>query len=253
MFLETSFFSKELKTSTQVNIIIPDSVVESDEPLKTLWLLHGLKGDHASWMRYTSIERYANRYNLAVIMPNVARSWYTNTAYNMNYYNFVAKELPTFCRKIFSCISDKREDNIIAGLSMGGYGAIKIALTCPEQYGHCLSLSGALDITRKGRPCNINEWRSIFGFDMESPLELENSEHDVYALAKKNKEAGIPFPKLYLWCGLEDTLLNASNEFDNCLTELGVEHKYETSEGTHNWRWWDLHITDGLDYILDVE
>lgn len=248
MFLEMNFRSAELNRQTQVYVLMPNG---NDAPCKTLWLLHGLSDNHTSWMRYTSIEQYAKKYNLAVIMPNVDRSWYTDTTYDANYFSFITKELPEVCFRTFRRMSRSREDNIVAGLSMGGYGAMKSALTFPEQYGACISLSGSLDITRKGRPCNINEWKSIFGFDMESPLELEGSEHDLYTLAAKNKAEGKAFPKLYMWCGLDDVLLEINRNYDQHLTELGVAHRYEESEGDHSWKWWDLHIQDGLKWVLE--
>ena len=148
-------------------------------------------------------------------------------------------------------MSQKREDNIVAGLSMGGYGAIKAAFSYPEKYGSCISLSGSLDITRKGRPCNLNEWQSIFGFDIESPLELEGSKHDLYALAAKVKTETKELPKLYMWCGTEDHLIDINRSFDQHLTELCIAHKFEMSEGDHSWKWWDLHIQNALDWILN--
>ena len=250
MLLELNFRSKELKRNVGVNVLIPGTGCEADEPYKVLWLLHGLSGDHTSWMRNTCIERYAKELRLAVVMPGVDRSWYTNTAYGANYFDFVAKELPALCHGVFKGWSEKREDNLVAGLSMGGYGALKLALTYPEQYGACISLSGSLDVTRKGRPCDLNEWRSIFGYDIESPDELKGSKHDLFALAEKNKAEGKPFPQTYLWCGQQDSLIGINRDFDALLSALGVAHCFEESEGDHSWRWWDLHIQDGLKHIL---
>jgi putative tributyrin esterase len=251
MFLQMNFYSKELGKATGVNVIIPDKCRNSTEPYKTLWLLHGLTDDHTAWMRFSSIERYANEWGIAVVMPGVDRSWYTNTAYGVNYFNFVAKELPEVCRGLFIGMSAKREDNIVAGLSMGGYGALKLALSCPEQYGACISLSGSLDVTRKGRTYNLEEWKSIFGYQIESALDLAGGEHDLFFLSTKNKEEGKPFPKLYLWCGLEDTLIDINRLFDKHLENLCVEHVYKESEGNHYWKWWDLHIQDGVKYVLN--
>jgi putative tributyrin esterase len=138
----------------------------------------------------SSIERYAQENNLAVIMPSVDRSWYTNTAYGANYFDFITEELPELCHKAFGGLSEKREDNIIAGLSMGGYGAVKTALTYPEKYGACIALSGAFDITRTNRSYDLALWRGNFGFELESALDLKGSEHDVFALARKNKSDG---------------------------------------------------------------
>lgn len=251
MFFEMNFQSKELGKSTQVNLIIPHASSDSVAPVKTLWLLHGRSHDHTAWLRNTAIERYAAKYRLAVVMPNVDRSWYTNTAYGSNYFNYITKELPFVCRNTFKCMSDQREYNLIAGLSMGGYGALKAALTFPENYSNCISLSGAVDVTRKGRPVDLEEWRSIFGFDLKSPLELEGSEHDLFALATKAKNEGKIFPKFHLWCGLDDPLLPSNRLLDAHFTDLGIEHFFAESEGDHSWRWWDLHIKNTLERILE--
>ena len=249
MFLEMNFMSSALKRLTQVNVLIPDAKEDDKCPYKTMWLFHGLNGNHTSWMRNSSIERYAKKHRLAVIMPNADRSWYTDTAYDANYFSFVTKELPELCFGTFRQLSRAREDNIVAGNSMGGYGAMKAAFTLPEQYGTCISLSGSLDITRKGRSCNLNEWKSIFGFDLQNPLELEGSEHDLFALVAKAKHEGARLPKLYMWCGTEDNLIEINRSFDRHLTELGIDHTFESSEGDHSWKWWDHHIQEALEWI----
>ena len=249
MLLEWKFQSKELKKETQVNVLLPD-VTDAEKPLKVLWLLHGLSGDHTSWMRYSAIERYVRKRNVAVVMPNVDRSWYTNTAYGANYFDFVAKELPALFYQTFKGVSEKREDQIVAGLSMGGYGAMKLALSYPEQYGSCISLSGSFDITRKKRPYDLAEWQGIFGYDLESALALEGSEHDLFALAEKQKR-GARVPNIYMWCGTEDSLIEVNHFFDRRLTELGIAHEFHFSEGDHSWKWWDLHIQNALEWALD--
>jgi S-formylglutathione hydrolase FrmB len=201
-------------------------------------------------MRRSSIERYAAANNLAVVMPNVDRSWYTDTASGANYFAFVTKELPELCYNTFKSFSKKREDHFIGGLSMGGYGALKAALTYPEQYCACISLSGALDIPHYGDQYRKNEMQSIFGFEMESCLELVGGKEDVFALAKENQKKGLPFPKIFMWCGLEDSLLPANRAFDRHLSALGVAHHHEESEGNHSWKWWDMHIQSALAYLL---
>ncbi len=244
MFFEMNFRPRSLKCNTQVNVIIPDRW--EGDCFKTLWLLHGLSDDHTTWVRNTSIERYAASYGLAVIMPEVQRSWYADTQYEMAYFSYVADELFDFCNAHFKGMSEHREDNIIAGLSMGGYGALKAALTRPERYGYCASLSGALDICRRGTPCSIDEWRALFGYDIQTPLELDGGENDIFALAKNNKEKRFTFPDIFMWCGTEDALLENNDRFHKLLCDLDVGHTYETSEGDHSWKWWDLHIQTAL-------
>ena len=253
--LEFQFHSKALKRVTTVNVILPevhktaDGIGNPGGTYKTLYLLHGLSGDHTNWMRKTSIERYANEYGIAVVMPNAGRSWYTDTACGENYLTFVAEELPQVCRSYFAGMSDKREDNCVAGLSMGGYGALKIALTYPDRFCGCVTLSGALDITRENRPRDLVEWRALFGYDLQDFAELNGTKHDVYGLVDKNHKEGIPFPKLFIWCGTEDGLIHNNRRLRDQLVALGIDHCYKESEGNHSWKWWDLHIQDGLQFL----
>lgn len=248
MLLEMNFLSNELSKMTNVSMVIPEN---APKPYKTMWLFHGLSGDNKEWIRYTSIERFANEYQIAVIMPNVDRSWYVNTAYGANYFNYVTKELPRVCRNFFPYLNERREDNIIAGNSMGGYGALKAALCCPDAYGSCISLSGALDVIVNGiTTSDFNEWKGIFGFELKNLEELVGSEHDVFFLATRHKREGKEFPKLYMWCGVDDIFIEANRNFDRHLSELGVKHFAEFSEGDHSWKWWDIHIQKALKNIL---
>lgn len=257
-FLQVTYYSQALRMNVPVNVILPEPPKEAPETsdskeisYRTLYLFHGNGGNHSVWMRRTAIERYAAEYGIAVVMPEVGRNWYTDTCYGANYFTFVTEELPSVCCHYFRGINHKRENNLVAGFSMGGYGALKAALTYPEKYCACASLSGALDITRKRPEIDMREWRGIFDFNMKDSKELEGSIHDIYMLARRNKEHGQVFPKLYLWCGTEDDLIGNNREFHGLLEKLQVEHCYEESEGDHSWKWWDMHIQDALHCLLD--
>ena len=255
-YLEMNVRSHALNMNVLVCVILPE--VPSAGPVggapegtyKTLYLLHGLAGNHMDWMRRTAIERYANEHRIAVVIPEVARTWYTDTAYDAKYFTYITEELPTICRSYFKGMSDRREDNYIAGNSMGGYGALKAVLTYPERYCGCAALSGALDITRKNRNYNLNEWKSIFGFELESALELEGTKHDIFHLLRQAVAEGKQLPQLFMWCGTEDSLITVNRDYHQLLTELGVAHHYEESAGAHNWRCWDEHIEDALNYLF---
>lgn len=256
-FLQLNYHSDALGMGVSVNVILPESAKTAigmqsgrEETYKTLFLLHGLSDDHTIWMRRTAIERYAAKYKIAVVMPGVGRSWYTDTASGAKYLTFVADELPHVCRGFFKGMSDRREDNVIAGLSMGGYGAVKAALTYPEHFGGAASLSGTLDIADVSRNRPMDEWRGIFGFDMQSVGELKDTCHDLFWLARECHAAGKPFPRMYLWCGTEDGREDYTTRYDALLNELGKEHYYALSEGDHSWTWWDLHIQGVLEYFF---
>lgn len=256
-FCELRFHSDALGRAVSVNVILPEEAktligmrTGAAASYKTLYLLHGLSDDHTIWERRTSIERYATERGIAVVMPNGGRSWYTDMANGARYFTFITEELPRACRGFFRGMSDRREDNFIGGLSMGGYGAVKAALTCPEKYAGCICLSGALDVPTFGQRFDLGEWRGIFGYDLTGFEQLRGTRHDVFALAEGNKREGKPFPRLYMWCGYDDQLIECNRQFHALLDTLGVEHAYEEGEGNHSWHWWDLHIQDGMNYIL---
>ena len=257
-FFEMHCFSHALNIEVAVNVIIPDSpkaekkVGPISDTYKTLYLLHGLSDDHTIWMRRTAIERYAIEHGIAVVMPAGNRSWYSDTAYGAKYFTFVAEELPEICRSYFNGMSDKREDNFVAGLSMGGYGAFKIGMTYPERYFGCAALSGAFDVLYLGK-FRFDEWRGNWGFDLNEPEDLMGSPSDLFSLTEKTVKSGAVLPKLYFWCGTEDFLVNTNRAYRDLLDSLSVEYTYKESEGNHTWKWWDLHIQDALNCLLKEE
>jgi S-formylglutathione hydrolase FrmB len=216
---------------------------------KTLYLLHGLSDDHTIWQRRTSIERYAAKHDLAVVMPNAHRSWYTDMAHGGRFFTFISEELPRVCQSFFRCMSPRREDNYIAGLSMGGYGAMKIAYSAPERFAGVAAFSGAFDVYTLAKNAQLDNrgyWEDIFG-DIES---IPGSKHDVYALVKKAAADPAACPKTYVWCGTEDWLIGANREMRDLLDGTAIEHLYAESAGVHAWEYWDEQIQRAMDYFF---
>ena len=151
--IKCDFYSDALGLSTSMHVILPQQThtqigmenVTGTGLHPTLYLLHGMSDDDSIWLRRTSIERYVASLGIAVVMPQVHRSFYTDMAEGGQYWTFISEELPKLARSFFP-LSPKREDNFVAGLSMGGYGAFKLALRKPDQYAAAASLSGALDM-----------------------------------------------------------------------------------------------------------
>jgi len=256
-FLEITFRSHALNMNADACLILPETAKSTSSggapegAFKTLFLLHGLNGNHRDWRRRTSVERYANRYGIAVVMPAGGRTWYTDTAYDAKYFTYITKELPQVCRSYFCGIQLRRESTFIAGNSMGGYGALKAALTYPENYGGCAALSGALDITRKNRPYKLEEWRSIFGFDLESADALEGTKEDLFFLANKAAKGGADLPELFLTCGTEDSLIGINRDFHARLKALEISHGYEERPGAHNWDFWDEALPRAFAFLFE--
>jgi S-formylglutathione hydrolase FrmB len=236
-FLQTAIFSQVLGIQTAFNVIIPE--VKGQEKPRVLYLLHGLSDDHTIWSRRTSVERYASAYNLAVIMPTTQRGFYTNMKIGYNYWTFISEELPEIVKNLFN-VSDKREDTFAAGLSMGGYGAMKLGLGCPDKFAGVASMSGALDMrTRKDLG---PEYHATFGTDFDD-------NNDLFYLADKVAESGKERPRLYICCGTEDFLYNDNQLFLNKVRKLNYDVTYKEGPGNHNWEYWDTMIQDILKWI----
>jgi putative tributyrin esterase len=161
--LRCDFFSEVLRLSISMTVILPQQTSSQigmagsarGGAHPTLYLLHGLSDDDTIWLRRTSIERYVAPLGLAVVMPQVHRSFYTDEAHGNRYWTFLSAELPALAGEFFR-LSQRREDTFVAGLSMGGYGAFKWALRQPDRFAAAASLSGALDMARRGEPGRRN-------------------------------------------------------------------------------------------------
>ena len=249
------FFSDVLGLSCTMDVVLPQKTAgqigmegrADRERFPVLYLLHGLSDDHSIWQRRTSIERYVADLGLAVVMPAVERSFYTDMARGLRWWTFVADELPAICRGFFP-LSDRREDTFVAGLSMGGYGAFKLALRHPESYAAAASLSGALDMAALANaPDNERrpELENVFG-----PLAaLPGSGHDLLHLAEQVAAADGPKPLLYQWCGLDDFLHPANLTFRDKAEALGLPLTYTEGPGDHQWQHWDEHIQHVLAWL----
>jgi len=214
----------------------------------TLYLLHGLSDDDTIWLRRTSIERYVAPLGLAVVMPQVHRSYYSDMVNGNRYWTFLSEELPKIARSFFP-LSDKCEDNFVAGLSMGGYGAMKWALSKPQQFAAVASMSGALDVvTRVSRRVEKYEhgdlWSQVFG-----DRGVKGTPSDLFWLLNELTNSESKIPKMYQCCGTEDHLYQENLKFRAACEELGVDLTYEEGPGGHDWAFWDKKIQDVLAWL----
>jgi putative tributyrin esterase len=253
---EVNFFSETLGMLSSMYVLLPGRTLtemksKRSPKYRTLYLLHGHSDDHTAWQRFTSIERYAEGLNLVVVMPAVHLSFYNDMAHGGKYWQFISEEVPVLVRDIFS-LSSARKDNFVAGLSMGGYGAFKMALTHPERYAAAASLSGALDlrplVEDHGEPSDqawLAEMRTVFG-DLS---KVPGSKHDLFTLARKAAKAPVK-PRLYACCGTEDKLHPDNLRFRDVVRKLPFDLTYEDGPGEHNWAYWDKMIQNVLAWMF---
>jgi putative tributyrin esterase len=248
--IQCNFFSETLNLSTSMTVILPQQTMsqigmqnnKQGDRHPTLYLLHGYSDDDTAWLRQTSIERYVASLGLAVVMPQVHHSFYTDMAYGHKFWTFISEELPYIARSFFP-LSGAREDNFAAGLSMGGYGAIKWALRHPERFAAAASLSGALDIASPAIS-SLPNYSLIFG-----EQNAAGTDDDLlWLLEQRSKEKG-PMPMLYQCCGIDDFLYADNVKFRDVCNRTGFDLTYEEGPGNHDWAYWDAKIQDVLNWL----
>lgn len=262
MNIESSY----LKSNQEITVILPDvppnaeprAFFENGEKYKVLWLLHGTFGDHSDWLRRTNIELYACEKNLAVVMPSALNSNYSNwprfmMGYNM--YDYITEELMPMIYNWFP-ISDKREDNFIAGLSMGGRGCIKFAVNYPEKFAAAAVLSAAPQNFHKFTDEYLNS-DDFFAERLRGMIDnaggfepFVNSEENVWDIIDELSPTG-RLPKLLFAYGTGDTVIvERMKDFRPHAEQIGLDCEFWTLDGyKHEWRFWDLAIQHALDFF----
>ena len=258
--IQANFMSGSLMRTVPVNIILPvdklafsGAVQKEVTAYKTLYLLHGIFGNYTDWVSGTNIQRWAEEKDLAVVMPSGDNMFYIDHRESLNYYGeFIGRELVELTRRTFP-LSRRREDTFIAGLSMGGYGAIRNGLKYHDTFGCIAGLSSAmivdkLEMRTNDTPVTINRRdfaESIFG-DL---TKVKDSDMNPKWLVEKLKKQQAEFPKMYLACGTEDSLLEANREMRDYLKDAGVDVTYEEGAGGHEWDFWNRYIKKVIDWL----
>jgi S-formylglutathione hydrolase FrmB len=263
-WLQVNFFSTSLMHGVPLNVLLPAEYLPPAQPgeeapalprFKTLYLLHGFMGGYNDWLHGTQINEMAQQFGIAVVMPSGDNSYYVDQPKSgLRYGEFVGKELVEFTRRMFPLLSDKREDTIIGGLSMGGYGAMRAALRYPETFGHCIALSSAVPSeTAKGvtdEPNYIGVTRSFYETLFGDPDHIEGTDNDCAELARRILAENKPVPDLYFACGYNDALGVYNRVLHEKFENMGFKHVYEEGPGTHEWAFWNLFLRRGLSHAL---
>lgn len=240
--LVLTVFSQVLEMNTTVTILCPDKL-EKNEKLRPFYVLHGYNGDHSDWTRFTAIERYMWPYRALVVMPSGFNAYYTDHLVGLQYQTYFLEELMPYIESMFPVQSEA----YILGLSMGGYGALKFALSAPHKFTKAVSLSGVMnpDFIRS-IPWMVNRlplFDKMFG-----PKVIDKNDLRQLVLAAK---ASNQLPKLMITCGIDDFLVEDNRSFEQFLVEHQVSHTYIFDDGEHNWSYWDRGIQKALPFLFE--
>jgi len=229
------FKGEAIGKQTAMNVLVPDT---GRGPFPVLYLLHGLSDDYTIWLRRSRIEVHAARHRLIVVMPDGDRSFYLNDAETGPYEDHMLKDVIGTVDRLFPTLSS-REGRAIAGLSMGGFGALYLGLTHPDLFGAMGAHSSAIltgdmpagYLTPRVRARVVAECENLMRIgDKRKPSEL---------------------PAIRMDCGLDDGLLAGNRRLHERFDAQGIAHTYKEFPGGHSWDYWDEHVRETLAFVME--
>lgn len=257
--LQVNFLSQTLKRTVPIQVVLPsDKILSYDgctgkaRPFKTLYLLHGLLGNYTDWLTNTNIQRLSEERNLAVVMPSGENSFYVDQLLpNNNFGEYIGRELVEITRKMFP-LSHRREDTFIAGLSMGGFGAVRNGLKYYDTFGYIGVFSGAVQVfelppDKPGRALFGED--AIFGELSLAAASDKNPRIAFQQMAQALHGDTAAYPKIYMACGEQDSLLTANQSLRDFLIQNGADVLWRQSPGGHTWDFWHAQINQLMDWL----
>jgi S-formylglutathione hydrolase FrmB len=239
-------FSASMQKPVRCMVVVPEGYSTLGDRFPTVYLLHGWSGYYASWMKDApQLPELADRYGVLIICPDGGYdSWYLDSPVNgsVRYETFLARELPNWVEYYYHAerAPDKR---YIAGLSMGGHGAVRTALLYPEVYSRAASLAGGLDL----RPFRQNNWSldRVLGSPSTHWVHWEKA-----SVAHLLDEPRAQYPDLMIDCGTADFFLEVNRDVHRKLTTMRVPHLYRERPGGHDAGYWGTAINDVFSWLF---
>ncbi len=245
-YFRIEYYSKALRRETSFEVMIPcdprEGMPAPEGPMRTLFLLHGYTGKAGNYVPFD----LPYKYNFAIVMPSAENSFYLNgLSTGHAFQTLVGEELVEFVRKTFGLAGDPTNTGI-AGLSMGGFGALHTGLAYPRTFGKIGAMSSAfihhevaqMKPGQGNEVANYDYYRECFG----EPALLEESDNNPETLIRKLKAAGEKIPEIYMACGTEDFLIENNRAMHRFLEAEGVPHEYHEGPGIHDMVFWTEYI-----------
>lgn len=255
MILRGNVFSKMLEMDTGLTLVTPN-VLRPEGQYRVCYLLHGLYGNCNTWLDYSMLPDYASQGKTVYIMPEVARSFYTDMQHGFNYFSYVTEELPAMCKNVFN-ISAAREDTAVIGASMGGYGALRAALSKPEQYGMCAAFASCNLFLKEGLEhhranCTKPEFIQRYGAKLIADFACIygesltwKEEYEISNLAHKATRSP-QRPSLYMACGSKDPFRQDNLRMRQIFEAMDFNFTYEEWEGMHDFAFFNRALKKAI-------
>lgn len=230
-----------LEEQTTIHVILPNEI-QSDRKLQVLWLLHGLGDNGSGFIRKTNLEVLTKYTNLAVITPEMNRSFYMNLHNGLPYWDYLTKQVMPEMRKLLPLSSD-RQDNFVGGTSMGGFGALKLAFTHPEWFSAVMPMSPVVDLSEL--PAMMPDAQGI--------LDGIAPEHYLETLAEQSPSEQLRQLRFFYCIGDQDELKPTNDRFVQYMrNDLKLPVDYHTGAGGHDWLYWQRMLPEMLTWLLKV-
>jgi len=245
---EGEFFSKSLQRQMKYRVLVPSSYDTEDSSFPAFFLLHGLYGSYEDWTKRTKLEQYSAATEYIIAMPDADNSWYSNWYKDPQnkFGDYLVQDFVPEIEKHYR-VAPGRENRVIAGLSMGGYGALKIGLLHPDMFRIAASFSGALNPTTDmaaQHPDFAIQLNKVYG----PPDSSTRAENDIFKIAGSADAKSAPY--FYLDCGADDPFLTTNRDFTSLLRSHKFAYEYHELPGNHNWVYWNSRIRYFLEEIL---
>jgi S-formylglutathione hydrolase FrmB len=255
--LVDSLYSQSLGRTMPISVFVPDRY-DAKQRYPVLYLLHGFGGNHTNWSQRTQLANYLKNVPLIVVMPDGENSWYVNSPFKRQdrFEDYLASDIFQYVQKNYSIDTAQQA---IAGLSMGGYGAMMIALRHPCRFRFVGSLSGALTFTRElndtTRPIGRMIAASLRKMTNVATLDVSafRREHDLFELFASHKRDTAQY--YYFSMGVQDwfsEFIPIHRALTDSLREWRILYEYHESPGGHTWKFWDREIEPMLQRIRTV-
>lgn len=266
---QVHYLSKALERIVTFHMYLPNDTSPElrennpyyERPTKTLYLLHGFSGNTTDWITGSNAMDISRKYNIAIVMPSGENSFYINRKGTGNAYeSYIAEELPAYIKKTYH-LSDKKEDVMIGGLSMGGFGAIRLGIKYGEKYGSVFGLSSALVIKNIAglSPNDLSGCASVIAdYDYYVNIfgdlsRIEDSDINPEYLVTQRIAEGKAIPRIFIACGTEDFLIENNRDFRDFLMKKNVDFMYYESPGIHEWKFWNEYLEPAVVWGISPE
>lgn len=246
---DRTFQSQSLSRSMRYRVLLPRDY-KSGNFYPVLYLLHGWHGDHENWTTLTNLTGYTKNLGLIVVMPDAEDSWYADSATTPQdkFEQYIVHDLVSDVESHWHVLRSPHH-RAIAGLSMGGYAAIKFALKYPDMFAAAASLSGAFNAPSPELAETRSELRPSLEHAFGPASSKTRSENDVYSLASNVNPIAVPY--LFIACGYQDTTFLAPNrKLVAILSQRNFHYEYHEHWGAHSWQYWDERLPEILNVTM---